>query len=266
MQGLITVLLSFLGGNKGARDYCLFTRDMYLETPGDIQVIDAPPPQFSQCGPSVLEFPAVMPAQTQGNAADALTSRHHEVNPLRPPALTDEHLRYIQEFTDHYCKGNLEPTTDEETLAVQRSAITTARIRDAIAEDLIRAPARANSFIKNEWYPEPKKVRNIVPVCPSHNLEGFRYDRPFKEFVLKEVPAYFPGRKPGEIVKQLEKVLSAAPPPGCIRGDCIIEGDFSNMDGTETEELRRVVFNVMRAAFHPRYHDDFDAMVDAHFA
>lgn len=45
----------------------------------------------------------------------------------------------------------------------------------------------------------------------------------------------------------------------------IIEGDFSNMDGTETEAVRRLVFAVYRRGIEPAYHAEFDAMVDAHF-
>lgn len=195
-EQLVDFLLSIFGGTKGTFEYCLYTRQMYTDTPGDIPDPDELRDLITAAGPTVIEHPASVPAKTDGNACDAVKSRHYDVNPgpievdARTAELAQEFANYLHDLTLANNSGHLlEPITKEDVIMQAASAKVRERLLNAHAKQLDRQRPNARSFIKVEFYTRPKKIRNIIPVDPEHNLLGFRFDLPFKEIVLRTINA-----------------------------------------------------------------------------
>lgn len=184
------------GGEKGARQFNYFVRDMFIESEMEEAVPNDNQDHVSSSGPSVITWPAVAPAKSTGCDADAIQSRLYDVNPqiTELPRQILEYFAEIREFiVDEVLEGELlEPLTYDEILERQNSAKTRQKMAGAIAMDLTAEDGVnpvVQAFVKNELYSAPKKCRNISAMDPLHNLHGFAFDIPFKEKVLKRIAA-----------------------------------------------------------------------------
>lgn len=261
------------GGDKGSRKFNSFVRDLIIADEQEETVPTEDRSTITACGPAIITSPGVAPARSTGNDADAIQSRLYDVNPINIELPRDiieyfgELASIIKELTLEHNQVLLSPLTYNEVIDEQRTAKTRKRITVA-AETEIDVEGDVpivQAFVKTELYNAPKKCRNISNMAAVHNLHGFAFDIPFKRGVLKHIPAYCPGLTPEEIVEKIEKQLNVQTlPPGFKHGN-LHATDFSNMDGTETEVLRRQVFRLYAAAFQPEHQDKFGKLIDNHF-
>lgn len=263
-------ICALLGGKKGGRVLDYFTMPTYnngLAEANDPERFNAH--YGTQEGPALLEDPAVLPTMSRDNDRAAVHYRINLVNPGRvqqPARIPDRIVEFATQFAPRASLGKIDR---EEVVELQRTAKTKMRMTKA-NEEPSNLAAWSASFVKKESYTDPKDTRNISGVNPEHNLWGFQYMMPIKKH-LAELHWYGPGKGPKDVVDRLNNMMSTKPPAGYSHvvnknGPCFYEGDYSRFDGTQCEMSRRIAFQIMRYWIKEDEREDFDKMIDAHFA
>lgn len=263
-----------LGGEKGLRQFRYFSRDLAIESLLEEPLPDTEQSHISSSSKSIITWPGATPAKCTGSDADAILERLYKVNMrLRtiPEYIHEAARMFINELTNTLERADVSPIVvpagEEEVIEQQKSSKTRQKMFQA-AELMMSAVHRyspvVSAFVKTELYSAAKKCRNISAMEALHNLMGFRFDIVLKK-LWTYIPCYFPGLKPAEIVAKLQMQLNKAAPLGYTLGK-LFATDFSNMDGTECEALRRLIFSIMRAFISPFFRDQFDVLINNHFA
>lgn len=269
-------LFHLVGGPKGTRDIRYFTTPMFtLESEADLAVPDEVKPYVSVSTPSVIEFPAVVPAMCLSSDLAAPMDRLYAINRVDVD-VPEEIIGYADELSCHILGDNapVEPWSYEDVIAAQKTAKTRERmLYSALCLNHHEVP-KVDAFVKKEAYAEPKDLRNISAIAPAHNLEGFCFGLPLKKELFKKFGSYSPGRDPEGITQQILEHCRAELPscgkfirPLAENGNKIfLEGDFSRYDGRQTVGVRNLSFRIMRNLINPAHHKSFDEMVDRQFA
>lgn len=253
---IANILLTILGGPKGKRAIQYFTQPTTIGSENPHEHVKVG--YVSECGPALVDTPAVYPGRGHSSSLAAVLHRIYAVNPgvLSPPPWLNG---YIEEFVGFMLPDTLlDPYSEAEVLAEQSTAKTHVRMTEAILQDV---PADEKSyvtaFIKGEAYPSPKDMRNISGVNPEHNLHGFRFGLPFKHHVLERQHWYAPCLTPSELTQRLASVV--------VGHDVLVEGDFSRYDGRQTRLVRNIPFQIMARCFERQHRHEFWSMINSHF-
>lgn len=130
----------------------------------------------SESGPSIIEHPAVAPAMCLSSDLGAVQDRIVNVNPVSF-TIDDKYLGYAEEFVAMLLDLNdglkLTPKSIEEVVSTMRTKVTRDRMVKAALDVAPDPIPTVEAFVKKEFYPVPKDLRNISAIAPAHNLDGF---------------------------------------------------------------------------------------------
>lgn len=143
---------------------------------------------------------------------------------------------YAREFIDLLVpkryRGTGTPISIGEVDLKQDKVAQRGRFQQVAPMMSIDAGNAIKAFIKTEAYAAAKPPRNISTMSPELTIQMSAYTLVFAD-ILKTHDWYCPGKKPRDIIKRLAHVMKAE------EKEDVEEGDYTCLDGTQSEEYAR---------------------------